>query len=237
MSILNLKKIIRFIGLPIYKFYAYGIKWRRKCHIDYSAYVAKQSSFEGMNRVHAHSIFNGSLGFGSYIGTHCNISAEIGRFSSIASGVLSIAGRHPTGYPYATTSPLFFSLIPNRVRKGMTFATKELFQEHKYAVPDKKLAVKIGSDCWIGQGAKLIEGITIGNGAIILAYAVVTKDVPPYAIVGGVPAKVIKYRFTEEDIAFLQRVQWWNQSSQWLKNHSELMNNLDKLKEYYNNMN
>lgn len=233
MSILNLKKILRFIGLPIYKFYAYDIKWRRKCHIDFSAYVAKQSSFEGMNRVHAHSVFIGSLGFGSYIGTRCSISAEIGRFTSIASDVTCVSGRHPVGYPYATTSPLFFSLIPNRVRKGMTFATKELFEEHKYAVREKKLSVKIGSDCWIGQGAKLIEGITIGDGAIILAYAVVTKDVPPYAIVGGIPAKVIRYRFSPEDIAFFNKVQWWNQPLEWFKYHSELLNDVEALKDYF----
>lgn len=62
--------------------------------------------------------------------------------------------------------------------------------------------MKIGSDCWIGTGVFLVGGIVIGNGAVVLAGAVVTKDVPPYAIVGGVPARILRYRYDEETINF-----------------------------------
>ena len=67
----------------------------------------------------------------------------------------------------------------------------------------------IGNDVWIGLNATILDGVTIGDGAIVAAGAVVTKDVPPYAVVAGVPAKIIKYRFTESQIDFLLKFRWW----------------------------
>lgn len=75
---------------------------------------------------------------------------------------------------------------------------------------DNKGDIVIGNDVWIGYEAVIMAGVTIGDGAIIGTRAVVTKDVPPYAIVGGVPAKMIKKRFTEETIVSLQKIKWWN---------------------------
>lgn len=232
---MSFKNIVRALIYPIYKIYFYHIKWRKKCIISSSANVSHRSSFEGMSRIHAHSSFDGSMGFGSYIGINSHLSAQIGRFSAIAANVRSTSGRHPYQYPHVTISPLFYSLLPNTVRKGMSFATRQCYQEHKYAIEDKKLSVEIGSDCWIGDGALLIEGTKIGDGAIILANAVVTKDVPPYAIVGGVPAQIIKYRYSHEDIDFLLRIQWWNMPFEWFKEHWEMMNDLDALKKYFTN--
>lgn len=80
---------------------------------------------------------------------------------------------------------------------------------------------------------QVIGGTTIGNGAVILAHAVVTKDVPPYAIVGGVPARIIKYRYDEETIDFLLRIKWWNNSIDWFKQNWRLLTDIEKLKEYY----
>ena len=75
---------------------------------------------------------------------------------------------------------------------------------------DNKGDIIIGNDVWIGFEAVILAGVTIGDGAIIGARAVVTKDVPPYTIVGGVPAKPIKKRFDEEMIELLLEIQWWN---------------------------
>ena len=75
----------------------------------------------------------------------------------------------------------------------------------------------IGNDVWIGLNATILDGVTIGDGAIVAAGAVVTKDVPPYAVVGGVPAKIIKYRFTESQIDFLLKFRWWEKDRKWIQ--------------------
>ena len=94
-----------------------------------------------------------------------------------------------------------------------------------------KSFVEIGSDCWIGQRCFLVGGIKIGHGAVVLAGAVVTKDVPPYAIVGGVPAKILRYRYDEDTINFLLDTCWWNKPIEWLQFHWEALNNIDILKQ------
>lgn len=91
----------------------------------------------------------------------------------------------------------------------------------------------IGNDVWIGEGAFLAGGITVGDGAMILARAVVVQDVPPYAIVGGVPAKVISFRYDEDTINWLLDIQWWNLDTNWLKENWKLLCDIDKLKAYF----
>ena len=78
-------------------------------------------------------------------------------------------------------------------------------------------------------------GITIGTGAVVLARAVVTNDVPPYAIVGGVPARVLRYRYDEETIRFLLESKWWEKSLNWYKAHWKLFLDMDKFKEHMRN--
>lgn len=75
---------------------------------------------------------------------------------------------------------------------------------------ENKGDIVIGSDVWIGYEAVILAGVTIGDGAIVGARAVVTKDVPPYAVVGGVPARVIRWRFPAGTIDALQRIKWWD---------------------------
>ena len=82
---------------------------------------------------------------------------------------------------------------------------------------------------WIGYGARLLAGLTIGDGAVIAAGSVVTKDVEPYCIVGGIPARVIRKRFTDSEIAYLLGLEWWNQSFDWIENNAAKFHNVKLL--------
>lgn len=95
--------------------------------------------------------------------------------------------------------------------------------------------ITIGSDVWIGQNAVLLGDLTIGDGAIIGAFAVVAKDVPPYAVVVGNPAQIKRYRFTEEQIAKLLKIKWWELKHDIIRELTPYMMDVDKLIEYYEN--
>ena len=122
------------------------------------------------------------------IGSFCAIAMEchifVGRF-----------GRHPVD---------FLTIYP----MGMVFREPTHRDISRVEQPD--LSVQIGSDVWIGHGVTIMAGVKIGHGAVLAAGAMVTADVPPYAIVGGVPAKVVKYRFSPDHIARLLRLAWWD---------------------------
>lgn len=191
------------------------------------ASIGAGTCFEGTNKICSGAYFYGEIGYGSYIGSNCNLSAKIGRFTSIAGNCMTISGRHAYTYPFATTCPMFFSTMR---QNGETFVREQKFEELCYAVPEKKYATVIGNDCWIGEGVKIIAGTKIGDGAIVFAGAIVTKDVPAYAIVGGVPAKIVKYRYSEEDVLFLKKLKWWNWSVEDLKKRADLLCDIEKLR-------
>jgi acetyltransferase-like isoleucine patch superfamily enzyme len=121
----------------------------------------------------------------------------IGRYCSIADKVeILLGGNHRTDW--GTTFP---------------FSAFREFWPQAPATEDYHTSrgdVVIGHDVWLGSGAMIMSGVTIGHGAVVAAHAVVTKDVPPYAIVGGNPAKVIRYRFDEATIAALLEARWWD---------------------------
>ncbi len=124
---------------------------------------------------------------------------KIGRFCSVACGVKFVftSANHTLRSLSTYTFPIFFEEWGLDV-KNITKAW------------DNKGNIIVGNDVWIGYGAVILSGVTVGDGAIIGARAVVTKDVPPYTIVGGVPARQIRKRFDEETIKKLLTLQWWN---------------------------
>lgn len=141
-------------------------------------------------------LYYSSIGKYSYISRDSFVFyADIGAFCSIAGNVTIGLPEHDL--QYASTSPVF---LEGSNYLGVNFA------ENK-SKPQKRIT--IGNDVWIGEHAIILSGVSVGNGAVIAAGAVVTKDVPPYAIVGGVPAKVIRYRFSQETMAELKQTQWW----------------------------
>ena len=89
--------------------------------------------------------------------------------------------------------------------------------------------VCVGNDVWIGADSLLMDGVTIGDGAVVAARSVVTQDVPPYAIVGGTPAKLIRYRFDEETIESLGNLKWWDQELPWIQERVSLFRDVEEL--------
>lgn len=215
------------------KFVYLKIKWGKMCKFGRHADISLSSTFEGMSQIHSYTTFHGHLGFGSFISCNCSFSADIGRFTSIGPYVRCNNSVHPYTIPFAATAPCFFGINYSRCQSGSTFATEQLFKEMSYYDENRKIAIKIGSDCWIGEGVFIVGNKQIGDGAVVLAHAVVTKDVPPYAIVGGVPAKIVGYRYDEKTINFLLDIKWWNNSLDWFKLNWRLLSDIEKLKEYY----
>ena len=123
----------------------------------------------------------------------------IGKFCSIACGAkfLFNSANHKMASLSTYTFPLFFE-------------EWGLKKENVAQAWDQKGDIMIGNDVWIGYEAVILSGVTIGDGAVIGCRAVVTKDIPPYTIVGGVPAKPIRKRFDEETIKELQKIKWWD---------------------------
>ena len=212
------------------------MRYGDKCIFSTNSHITKRSSFEGMNKVHPTASFDGTMGYGSYIGGGSSISGKVGRFSSIGRLISVIQGTHPYTEPFASTAPCFFALNADKQQNGRTFADEQLFNELMFADAGKQYPVIIGNDCWLGTGVSIVSGVTIHDGAVVLAHAVVTKDVPPYAVVGGVPARVIKYRYDKDTIDFLLRSQWWNNSEEWFKENWKLLTDISKLKGYYANL-
>jgi len=168
------------------------------------AYACK---FGKSNKIYDYALLSEvELGDFTYISSNTSIiKTKVGKFCSIAQNVQCGLGMHPTG-TFVSTHPIFYS---TKKQCGISFAENDCFTESK--------KTKIGNDVWIGANSIVLDGVTIGDGAIIGAGAVVTKDVPPYAIVGGVPAKLIRYRFDNKDIEFLLKNKWWNKNTTWLK--------------------
>lgn len=120
----------------------------------------------------------------------------IGKFCAIGKNSRIGIARHPTNL--ISTNLIFYR--KNQIKNDWV---KQIdFEDYK--------TIEIGNDVWIGEFATIIGGVKIGDGAIVAARAVVTKDVPPYAIVAGVPAKIVKYRFNEEVIEQLLKIKWWD---------------------------
>ena len=156
------------------------------------------------------TIANASIGDHSYVGGDCTLkNCSVGKFCSVGRNVQVGLGIHPTGH--VSTYPGFYSINASGATR---FAKQGSVQE---SVP-----VTIGNDVWIGNNAMIGDGVNIGDGAVVGAGAVVTRSVPPYAVVGGVPAKPIGMRFDEDKVRFLLAFQWWDRDDAFLEKNVSL---------------
>lgn len=159
--------------------------------------AVKNSTVHKSSKIESGSDFiNSTMDRYSFCGYDCKlINVRIGAFCSIADNVVIGGAAHPVSW--ASTSPVFYA--------GRD-SVKKKFSEFER---DADKITTVGNDVWIGDGAIIKAGVTVGDGAVIGMGCVVTKDVPPYAVVAGVPAKVIKYRFDDETIQRLLDSRWW----------------------------
>lgn len=162
--------------------------------------VDAESKFDTYVKLYKRSaVIQSKIGKCTYLANDAVINlAEVGAFCSIGpQTIVGGLGSHPT--TWISTHPAFYSLGQ---QCGVTFSKENIFNEYK--------RTHVGNDVWIGARAIVLDGVHVGNGAVIAAGAVVTKDVPPYAIVGGIPARLIRNRFQDDVIAALLEWKWWN---------------------------
>ena len=160
----------------------------------YNDFVREPKDFEKNNVLYQYPINRDQL----IIGKFCSIACEAKFLFNSANHSLSSLSTYPF--------PIFFEEW-NLDVKNITEAW------------DNKGDIVIGNDVWIGYEAVILAGVTIGDGAVIGARAVVTKDIPPYTIVGGVPAKPIRKRFSQETIDLLLKIKWWNWPEERIRQH------------------
>lgn len=177
---------------------------------------ATNVEFSGNNILYGDSVIsNSKLGRHTYIAGANLGNCDIGAFCSIGPrALIGGLGKHPT--TMISTHPAFYS---KQNQSGESFSDKNYYVEHARTV--------IGNDVWIGANAIVLDGVRIGDGAIVAAGSIVTKDVPAYSVVAGVPAKILKYRFSELEIESLLKLQWWLLSDEKLKRHADIFRGCD----------
>jgi len=175
---------------------------------------------KAMNQLKRYSKYN--IGYGTYgppkIHDYGGTTLTIGAYCSIAGRVqIFLGGNHRTDWVSTFT---FDRRYPHLKKTLLTGINSN----------DSNGNVVIGNDVWVGYDSLILSGVTIGDGAVIAARAVVTKDVPPYAIVGGNPAKIIRYRFSDDIITRLLKTKWWEWDKDKVEEYSPylLSNDIDK---------
>lgn len=191
------------------------IVFHSRCKIRLSNIFRGKTVFEGKNGLgSSNCIIKSSFGYGTLIGDRNFLDRiKTGRFCSIGSEIKIVSSAHPTEV-FVSTHPAFYSHRYN----SLSYVCKEKFSG--ILMCDDNFSVVAGNDVWIGDRVLIKGGVRIGDGAVIGMGAVVTKDVPPYAVVGGVPARIIKMRFSENQISELLSQNIWEKPIEWIEENA-----------------
>ncbi|WP_255733571.1 CatB-related O-acetyltransferase [Ruegeria sp. Ofav3-42] len=183
---------------------------------EFDYWIADNNTFETGCRLGGPAYVSGSsFGAFSYVEVGCRVSlTDIGRFCSI--GPFSTIGLADHPDHFVSTHPYFYRSLPHI---GYDLVTEDAHQDITKTT--------LGHDVWIGHGVIVKGGVNIGHGAIIGAGSVVTRDVPPYAVVAGVPARVLRYRFDEPTIDALLASRWWDRDLEWLKRNADKLRDVE----------
>lgn len=201
----------------------YKIKFRKKASISHLATVLGRCDFEGKNRIGKNNYLKDvKIGLFTYMGTNNEFErVNIGRYCSIGNNIKLVSSNHPLDF--VSTHTVFYNSAEHSETFNKDYEFKEIIAD------ESGVCLDIGNDVWIGDNVIIKGGLHIGNGAVLGMGAVVTKDVPPYAIVGGNPAKIIRYRFDEEIISRLQKLKWWDWQEEKIQKYAHLFNNPQEL--------
>lgn len=199
------------------------VKFREYLKCAKGVIVSPNCEFEGANKLGKNSeLYHCCMGYASYIAPDSTLYyVKIGKYCSIGKEMHCIYGKHPTDI-FVSTHPAFY----DDKNAPISYCKTKQYDDSFPQIEDK-YSIVIGNDVWIGDRVSIMEGVRIGDGAIIAAGAVVVKDVEPYTIVGGVPAKIIRKRFNEDQVAMLQKHQWWDKPKEWIEEHAEYLTNID----------
>lgn len=171
------------------------------------------------------SITNSDIGYGTIIHNYCYVSeTKIGRYSEFSPDVKVVIGQHPVYERFVSTHSAFYS---TNDYPGYTFRDENVMKENKYIAPENKYQVIIGNNVYIASYVRILAGVTIGDGAIVGACSLVTRDVEPYGVYVGIPAKKVGSRFEPEIIEKLERIKWWDRDEAWLREHVKDFDDVD----------
>ena len=197
---------------------------KRDVYISELGCLITRCRLEGKNSVGSYSVLNEvKTGYGTYYRSNCDQKrASFGRFCSVGNRVTTAVGNHPTDI-FVSTHPAFYS---QAMYDMFGYVQESKYNEWKWVDEKNRVSIRVGNDVWIANDAILCEGIAIGDGAVVCADAVVTKDVPAYAVVGGVPARIMRYCFSDEIIRQLLDLKIWDHPFDWYKSNAEIFDNV-----------
>ncbi len=195
---------------------------KRKSHskISWKASIDKKTILEGHNLIGNADLSNSFVGFGTYVLSGRARNTSFGRFCSVGHNLQIIVSTHPIDF--VSSFPGFYKTVNKNI-----FLAGGGTPIQEFNLTERGRAAVIGNDVWIGDNVTILGGLTIGDGAVIGANALVTKDVPPYAIVGGVPARIIRFRFPRETIEKLVALKWWEWDLEKIISESRFFDNPD----------